>query len=81
MSGAAIVYTASGPSGTRYADVRLRIVAQRIQGHPDQDKLKTVIQVPGIPEDPLAEQFLTPLELAEWISESRRQGWSLEAAA
>ena len=77
----AIAYTATGPAGTRYAGVHLRIVAQRIQGHPDQDRLKTVVQMPGIPEDPLAEQFLTPLELVAWISESIRQGWSLDSAA
>ena len=77
----ALAYIATGPAGTRYEGVNLRIVAQRIQGHPDQDKLKTVVQVPGIPEDPLAEQFLTPLELVAWISESIRQGWSLDTAA
>lgn len=76
----AISYLATGPAGTRYENVKLRIVAQRVQGHPDQDKLKTVVQVPGIPESPIAEQFLTPLELVGWLSESRRQGWGIDAA-
>lgn len=79
MSG--LAYLATGPAGTRFAGVHLRIHAQRLRNHPDQERLKTVVQVAGIPDDPIATMFLTPLELAVWISDSRRDGWEMEAAS
>ena len=78
MSG--LAYIATGPAGTPWARVRLRIHAQALSMHPDRDRLKTVVQVPGIPEDPIFIAFLTPLELAFFLSDSRREGWELEAA-
>lgn len=83
MSG--LAYIATGPTGTPWASLRLRIHAQRLENHPDQDRLKTVVQVcengEVLVEDPIVTYFLTPLELVVWLSDSRRDGWELEAAA
>ena len=75
-----IAYLASGPKGTRFEGVKLRLVAQRILDHYDHGQLKVVLQVPGIPESPIAEEFLTPLALVQWMSQSRRDGWSFDAS-
>ena len=72
-----IAYLASGPKGTRFEGVKLRLVAQRILDHYDHGQLKAVLQVP---ESPIAEEFLTPLALVQWMSQSRRDGWSFDAS-
>jgi hypothetical protein len=76
-----LAYLATGPAGTRFSAVRLRLHAQRLRNHPDQERLKVVVQVHGIPEDPIYTDFMTPLELAFLVSDSRREGWEMEGAA
>jgi hypothetical protein len=77
-----ISYIATGPTGTRYEDVTLRIVAYQLVGYPEKDKLKVVLQAIDetgpIVESPVAEGFKTPLELNAYLSESRREGWGIE---
>ena len=75
-----IAYLASGPKGPRFESVTLRLVAQRILDHHGQGQLKVVLQVPGIPEPPIAEEFMTPLALVQWMSQSRRDGWSFDVS-
>jgi hypothetical protein len=79
-----ISYLATGPAGTKFEHVRLRIAAQPIKAHPEQGKLKTVIQVMEgslpVAEDPITEAFLTPLDLVVYLSQSRREGWEIDAA-
>ena len=77
-------YIATGPAGSKFANVRLRIHAQKIRTHPNPDELKTTIQVMDgsdpIAEDPITEAYLTPLELLDYLSQSSREGWDIEAA-
>jgi hypothetical protein len=78
-----IAYYCSGPPQTRFKDVRLRLIAYAPRSHPDADHLlKCTIQVvqnhEPLAEFPLHTEFMTPLELAIAVSESRRDGWTME---
>ncbi|HWQ10998.1 MAG TPA: hypothetical protein VN436_17885 [Holophaga sp.] len=76
-----VAYLAHGPAGTRFANVQLRIVALRLHWWGDASQLKVVIQTMegGVPivSSPIAEAFMTPLELCAYLSQSLRDGWDV----
>lgn len=76
-----VSYLAHGPAGTRFESVQLRIVAFRVHWWADQAQLKVVVQAMqnGVPivSSPVAEDFMTPLELCAYLSQSLRDGWDV----
>lgn len=77
-----IGYIAQGPAQSRYQNIKLRIAAFNVEDSV-LDKLKVVVQVFDadgtlIPEDPIALEYMTHLDLVAYLSESRRQGWHIE---
>lgn len=77
-----IAYHCIGPQGTCLARVRLRLVVYTPLRGPATGKLKCVVQAmkarTPVAEDPLVVDYLTPLELAVALSNSRREGWTFE---
>ena len=77
-----IAYLCTGPEGTCWERVRLRLVIYTPFRGPATGKLKCVVQAmkarTPVAEDPLAVDYLTPLELVHAMSESRREGWVFE---
>ena len=77
-----IAYRCTGPQGTRFAEVHLRLVVYTPMKGPDTGKLKCVLQAmrarTPVAEDPLLVDYLTPLELVKAMSTSRQEGWDFE---
>lgn len=80
-----IGYQVTGPAGTRFADVRLRLIAYHPQDArlAGDSRLKVVLQSmdgSGMPiaEDPILSERMTALDLVGAMSISRRQGWGFE---
>lgn len=76
-----VAYLVQGPAGTRFESVQLRIVAFKVHWWADPAQLKVVVQAmqDGIPivSSPVAEDFMTPLELCAYLSQSLREGWDV----
>lgn len=78
-----IAYFAAGPTGTRFASVRLRLVAYHPASWIDRpEALKVIVQVMDatgrpVAEDPITEGQMTPLEFAAYLSASRADGWEI----
>lgn len=77
-----IAYHCTGPQGTRFSGVRLRLVVYTPHRGPATGKLKCVLQAmkarTPIAEDPILVDYLTPLELLQAMSDSRWEGWTFE---
>lgn len=77
-----IAYHCIGPEGTCWERARLRLVVYTPFRGPATGKLKCVVQAmrarTPVAEDPLVVDYLTPLELLQAMSASRREGWTFE---
>ena len=76
------IYHISGPVGSRFERVRLRLCAYTPLHYDEQDKLKVVIQVIDqeclIAEDPISIEYLPQEDLTEFLNCSTIQGWSIK---